>query len=901
MMRHPGAGQTMHARHRGQVDTTMRRLPAVWLLLAALAAPLAAAGDCEQLLGEADAAYRTGRFEDALSSLQACLQTRPPAAARVPVLALEAKVRLAMDEREAAGATLTELLRLDPRYAPDPLRDPPLFLSMLGELRHEDTAVKIRSVSKTEESLREAPATVLVVTAEQIARRGYLDLEAVLHDLPGFDISRTNGPTYANVYQRGHRSVETNRTLVLIDGVEENDLWSSTVYLSRQYPLTHVDRVEVIYGPASTMYGANALAGVVNVITKQPGAVATGGERVSVFAEATAGSFGTTIFDATLAGRSQSLSWIVTGRLYRSDEPDLSAFDDWDYDPAYIADVPYADLLRLKKAEEVDDFLKFLAENPDLDCRGEPGCDFALTPDSVELTAAGAARAEALDTAAYFDDTGRPIAYSDPSDDWLVHAKVNVANLEAGVQLWRRDEGATAWYTDRTAPGAAQEQFWIPQQTSMYLKYERSLRPDLSLTLFARYKRHELENPSVLRFFSGYLNEGLDLENLLRESPAEFAPGYYHLANNQLRGEVSVVYEPSGRFNVVGGVELRDSSLQGNYVFSEEANPAETGEPLGTVGGGNDFNQRDLGLFAQASFRLWGERLKLVAGGRLDHNEVRDTLGYGTVFNPRQAAIYRHRDWVFKAIYAESFQDAPNFQKYGTTGSRKLPSPDLEPEDVSNVELSAGWQPSEDLGFEISAYDARYSGVPEQVSVPCPDDLCDEPGARTGRFQNSGALEIRGLQATAFLRRGMFEFFANYTYTDPTETAPLDESGLPAVDEQGHPITSRRVGDISSHQLNLAANAELRERWNFNLRLNWVGTKETVFSNPLREVDSYLVAHAAVTYKDLFPGVSLQLVVNNLFDELYYHPGLRDADGTFHASQIPQSERSAFLRVRFSY
>ena len=91
------------------------------------------------------------------------------------------------------------------------------FLRLLAEVRSETATVEVSSVSKTRESLREAPATAIVVTAEEIERRGYHDLEALLDDLPGFDVSRTNGWTYSNVYLRGYRSDETNRMLVLID------------------------------------------------------------------------------------------------------------------------------------------------------------------------------------------------------------------------------------------------------------------------------------------------------------------------------------------------------------------------------------------------------------------------------------------------------------------------------------------------------------------------------------------------------------------------------------------------------------------------------------------------------------------------------------------------------------
>ena len=123
-------------------------------------------------------------------------------------------------------------------------------------------------MSKKAENVLKAPATVIIITEEEIINRGYIDVEQVFHDLPGFDISKGQGANYSNLYQRGYRSIMTDRTLLLVDGVEQNDLVSDNAQISRQYPLSNIKRIEVIYGPASTMYGANAFVGVVNIVTK---------------------------------------------------------------------------------------------------------------------------------------------------------------------------------------------------------------------------------------------------------------------------------------------------------------------------------------------------------------------------------------------------------------------------------------------------------------------------------------------------------------------------------------------------------------------------------------------------------------------------------------------------------
>ena len=111
------------------------------------------------------------------------------------------------DDLPAAEATLDRLLTADPEFQPD-IFDSPRFVRMVAMVRSKSSTPTVTSVSKSKEPLAEAPATVVVVTGEEIERRGYTDLEAVLRDLPGFDFSRRAGSSYSNIYQRGYRSIE---------------------------------------------------------------------------------------------------------------------------------------------------------------------------------------------------------------------------------------------------------------------------------------------------------------------------------------------------------------------------------------------------------------------------------------------------------------------------------------------------------------------------------------------------------------------------------------------------------------------------------------------------------------------------------------------------------------------
>ena len=311
----------------------MKRILATTIALLVLAsAPNSAFAQesCTRLIADATDAYTNGQLDAVLQRTTACLDRRPSASERESIFILQTRVFLALDEMTQAQEAAQRILQVNPEFTPA-VDDPERFRTLVTTIKRELTRQGVSSVSKMTESVPEAPATVIVVTGEQIRQRGYQDLEAVLHDLPGFDISRINGQSYSNVYQRGYRSNATNRTLFLVDGVEQNDLHSNIAYISRQYPLSNIDRIEVVYGPASTMYGANAFLGVINVLTLDPDDMLAGTKTFAGDVRLGGGSWNSKSFDGTVAGRFRRASFSLTARMFRSDEWDLSGFNEWQY------------------------------------------------------------------------------------------------------------------------------------------------------------------------------------------------------------------------------------------------------------------------------------------------------------------------------------------------------------------------------------------------------------------------------------------------------------------------------------------------------------------------------------------------------------------------------------------
>lgn len=126
--------------------------------------------------------------------------------------------------------------------------------------------IKIISATKTIQSIFDVPSTVYIISSSEIKEKGYLTLDEVLSGLPGFQFRNIlSFNSYS--FLRGVPN-QNNLILVLIDGVQINELNSGGFYGGGQYNLSNVDRIEVVYGPLSVAYGTNAVSGIINIITK---------------------------------------------------------------------------------------------------------------------------------------------------------------------------------------------------------------------------------------------------------------------------------------------------------------------------------------------------------------------------------------------------------------------------------------------------------------------------------------------------------------------------------------------------------------------------------------------------------------------------------------------------------
>ena len=141
--------------------------------------------------------------------------------------------------------------------------------------------VEVTSVAKKAQKLSEAPAAIFVITREDIRRSGATSIPEALRMVPGLEVAQIDANKWA-ITSRGFNGRFANKLLVLIDGRSVYTPLFSGVYWDVQDSLLEdLERIEVIRGPGATLWGANAVNGVINIITKQAkdtqGSLVTGG------------------------------------------------------------------------------------------------------------------------------------------------------------------------------------------------------------------------------------------------------------------------------------------------------------------------------------------------------------------------------------------------------------------------------------------------------------------------------------------------------------------------------------------------------------------------------------------------------------------------------------------------
>ena len=713
----------------------------------------------------------------------------------------------------------------------------------LAELMEMDVSL----ASGIDESIFDAPAAMVVVTADEIRQRGYTNLAEVVIDLPGFDTVMANGIPYLYAYQRGYRHPSTQRTLLMINGKVDNHLWTHQAVFSRRFPISSIERVEVLYGPASAIYGPNAFLGIVNLVTYD-GAELERGETASSI-RMHGGSYESKGIDASIRGNTGDVSYSLAGRMFRSDEPDLSGEFGFIDNALYADEKIWGPLLDLEHRDR-----KFGS-------------------------------------------------YYDPTDDNGILGRVSFRGTEIGFSKWERKEGYGPHYVgDRVQNNI----FWNANGAQAYAEVEQQVDERLKSRSHMSYRESRTwggwpealpdwrEGMSEFSFISSTAWNSISNSWLFKQQfEASVREDVVITGGLKFeRKELTKAYDIPGYWNAFSSTVPSDDpgplGFGAGIGHSTDSTYTVPAPPSPEMPSNNLAITEDTGGFVQGIWDL--APLRFDVGLRFDDNSV-----YGSSFNPRVSAVYRISSrGALKVLYGEAFQEPPPILVYGGWNGRAA-NPDLEPEKARNLEIIAMYQTGK-LFHDASLFFSHY------------DDVIKEEAENAGSRDIVG-LEYRGRFSTPNIIAGAWDDISGYLYyafTDVTSSTRFNHETRAWEDGDTD------LGDIAPHKVNFGLNMPVPQHWNVNLRANFASSRKLYSQNPLRgqgeDLDSYLVFNGAVSCS--YRPFRATLKVTNLLDKEYFHPGVEQADSGnnfgerslgFRNSLIPQPGRSLFLQLTMDY
>ncbi len=727
-------------------------------------------------------------------------------------------------------------------YAQEQVQAEDLFEMSLEELMN----VKVTLASGLEESMVNAPATMIVITSEEIKQRGYTSLSDVIIDLPGFDISVPSNGSYIYVHQRGYRTPYTTRTLLMIDGKVNNYLWDHVAQISRQYPILNIKRIEVLYGPASALYGANAFLGIINVITKDGKELNKGETSINI--GLLGGSFNTRGVEVFSQGNGGNLKYAVTARVYNSDNPDFS--DRWG----------------------------FL---------------------SNDLYSNGNIWGPLLD----IESNGKKLGeYYSPLFGYSIIGNIIYKNVKLGLNKWYIKEG---YGTQIAADKGQSNAGWTNSLLQLYFEYEKNITYKVKTNTLLLYSNNTLcgdwaealpdWNPGMEDYsFISYTYWNCLNSNVLFKQNFEIDLNDNTKILSGLKYEwkkLTKAYDIPGYWGVFSSsIPSTDPGPYG-YGFgvghSTDSTYTIPPMPSSQMPPANLIYTDDYGGYVQGVFDL--NNIRFNGGFRYDYNSI-----YGGTVNPRISAIYKLTEkGAVKLIYGEAFQEPPPSLLWGGWNGRNA-NPDLKPEKVRNLEAVVMYRTGL-LLHGLSVFKAHYNNV------------IKEEAENAGKRDVFG-LEYRLRFSLGNFITNSSDISGNLYYTYTKTESSIHYNHLTGIWEDGKAEVGDIAPHKVNFGVNLPLRDKFNLFLNGNYVSAKDLYLRNPLRAQNRKLDSYLTMNCNLSYS--FNKSSIALKVLNLFDKEYFHSGVRGADSGddfehrslgFYNSLLPQPGRSFILNLTFDF
>ncbi len=646
---------------------------------------------------QAESDYQIGRIEQARDVLLQNLNTFH-GNLRQNVLRLVALCYLARFDMEQTERYTTLMLQENPYYSPSS-GDPETFADMVNSIKAGMTAT-ITTASSQAESLDEVPVPTTLITAEMIQNSGARNLQEVLAAyVPGMNIIDCNDDI--NIAMRGIYSSTQEKILIMLNGHRLNSYATNTAAPDFSVSLENVKQIEVLRGPASSLYGDVALTGVVNIITKQ------GADVDGILAKLGVGNYGQIKADAVFGKRYFDVDLLVWGSIYRnsgerrntSDEREASSYYSMPYDQIWIRHIG-----------------------------NRPTYDFGLQ----------------------LGYKGLQFMYDTHFSQVVAPFTMSTLALSYDHDRYRTYNGLLPCFSTSSHHADLSWQFNI-QKT----KFKVSANYDKSdLTRYQAIGDEPMAAVALAFPFPSYMIQAFDSCGGL----SRYVNGQEQNYGFRLMGNHAYTLGDNHSGNISFGAEyghfqLDDIRYQIGYNFDETFAEDKQMREIGK--GSEDRVDAWLQLKHRWNFSLFSHRCSLIANAglrfdyknRYDDSKVRE-------LSPRAALILQRPRWSVRLSYSKSFVDAPYIYRQANVLAVLLRDRDpiaLSPERTHSFQLSfAGNNWVKGLNFEVNGF---YNHASDLIMTTIID------------YSNVGQNKTCGVELMANYRQPKFTADWNFTWT----------------------------------------------------------------------------------------------------------------------------------------
>ena len=597
-----------------------------------------------QIYYQAESEYDIGRIEQALTILQDNIKTFS-GNTQQSAYRLMALCWLGLDDNEKAEEATRTLLSQDPYYTASS-QDPQRFIDLVESIKLGLTA-KITTASSQAETLDEVPVPTTLITEDMIRNCGAQNLQQVLAAyVPGMNIVDCNDDI--NIAMRGIFSNGQEKILIMLNGHRLNSYCTNIAAPDFSLSLEKVRQIEVLRGPASSLYGGVALTAVVNIITKQ------GADVDGVKVKAGLGNYGQKHLEMIFGKHYFDLDVLFWGSIYHNTGETMYAPAEMAYDN-YGIPYPTVTVGRVGNKPSFDFGLQL--KYKDLQLLYDTHFSEIVAPYSMSTMAKS-----------YDHDRYRKIEGYSPS----FASKSHHADLSYGWKLGNVNMKGVLTYDNSElthyqviADFPFKELGWIYGSSD-------------SVTVF--------NNPGLFRFMNG------DEQNI----------------GLQLKGDFSYINTDVHKGSLAFGAEFDHFSLDDvRYTLGCDYDMLLQESPKISENGTGEENSYNAYLQLKHQWRSF----IFNAGLRYDHKKRTEDITLDE-FSPRVALILLRPKWNLKLSFSRSFVDAPYIYRKTNELLPELVQNSLfadikplDPEFVNSFQLTfAGIQWARGLNFEVNGF-----------------------------------------------------------------------------------------------------------------------------------------------------------------------------------------------------